>query len=89
MQWGHRKEMTMIEAKVEDDLFTEPNEPKKDKSSDVASMKLLGTFLRDYYNGMIKAGFTKKETMELTKTFLSSLIHDVTNNLIGGSRWTL
>lgn len=85
----------MIEAKVEDDLFTEPNEPKnkekpkKDEISDAASMKLFGVFLRNYYNGMIEAGFKKREAMELTKTFLSSTIHDVTNNPIGGLKWTL
>lgn len=49
----------MIDVRAEDDLFTEPNEPKK------------------------------KEAMELTKTFLSSSIHDVTNNLTGGLKWTL
>lgn len=85
----------MIDVTAEDDLFTEPNEPKKkeklkkDKISGAASMKQFGTFIRDYYNGMIKAGFTKKEAMELTKTFLSSLIHDAANNLIGGLKWIL
>lgn len=43
MQWGHRKETTMIDVRA----------------------------------------------MELTKTFLSSSIHDVTNNLTGGLKWTL
>lgn len=85
----------MIEIKAADDLFTEPNEPekkeesKKDKISDTALMKRFGTFIRDYYDGLIAAGFSKKEAMELTKTFLSSSIHDVTNNLIGGLKWTL
>lgn len=85
----------MIDVRAEDDLFTEPNEPKKkerlkkDKISDAALMKQVGSFVRDYYNGMIAAGFSKKEAMELTKTFLSSSIHDVTNNLTGGLKWTL
>lgn len=85
----------MIEIKAADDLFTKPNEPKKkerlkkDKISDAALMKQLGIFIRDYYDGMISAGFSKKEAMELTKTFLSSSIHDVTNNLTGGLKWTL
>lgn len=84
----------MIDVRAEDDLFTEPNEPekkeklKKDKISDAVLMKQLGIFIRDYYDGMISAGFSKKEAMELTKTFLSSSIHDVRNNLIGGiSKW--
>lgn len=90
----------MIDVRAEDDLFTELNEPKKkeepkkDKISDAALMKQLGTFIRGYYNGMIEAGFSKKEAMELTKalissTLLSSNIHDLTNKPIGGSRWTL
>lgn len=84
----------MIDVRAKDDLFTKPNEPKKkerlkkDKISDAALMKRLGSFVRDYYDGMISAGFSKKEAMELTKTFLSSSMHSATNNFIGGiSKW--
>lgn len=65
----------MIEIKAADDLFTEPNEPekkeesKKDKISDTALMKRLGTFIRDYYDGLIAAGFSKKKLWNLQKHF--------------------
>lgn len=66
----------MIDVRAEDDLFTKPNEPKnkeKPKKDKISDA----------------AGFSKKEAMKLTKTFLSSAIHDVTNNPIGGLKWTL
>lgn len=64
----------MIDVRAKDDLFTKPNEPKKKER---------------LKKDKISAGFSKKEAMKLTKTFLSSAIHDVTNNPIGGLKWTL
>lgn len=63
----------MIDVRAKDDLFTKPNEPKKKER---------------LKKDKISAGLSKKEAMELTKTFLSSSMHSATNNFIGGiSKW--
>lgn len=84
----------MIEIKAADDLFTEPNEPKVPKPEpkkpiNKADLAYMAEFMHDYYKSLVKAGFTKKDALELSKSLIDSCINGTTKTMGGISKWIL